>query len=184
MARCGSRITHEEMTAMEMPSKSCSSRGDEAQTSKNPEPPHVGCYRFGKGSIAVVVVIVAGAFLVHNVIANDTIHYFSEQPLRLWLVAAIGVVGGVTALIYYRLSSKIQRRLKLFTLGSAAGILTLFGCCLAYGSVVLQFGHPLPTPTVRLLLVPPLCVIGAAGLLWFEFYQLFRRQTVNNSLTH
>lgn len=71
--------------------------------------------------IAVALFAVfAIADLVHDFITNDPVQYFSEQPHQLLVVAAVAIVGGLVAFIFYRLSPHCQRRVKLITVGSAA----------------------------------------------------------------
>ena len=46
-------------------------------------------------------IIFAIADTIHSLVANDAFHYFSEQPSRLLLVAAIGIAGGLIALCFF-----------------------------------------------------------------------------------
>ena len=61
---------------------------------------------------------------VHEFRANETAKFYSSHPERLLCVLAIAVVGGVVAILFYRLSPSSQRRAKLFALGGVAIFLT------------------------------------------------------------
>lgn len=108
------------------------------------------------------------ADLVHDFVTNDPIHFFSEQPRQLLVVAAFAIGGGLIAWFFCRLSRCWQRKVKLLTLGSVAVFATLCFVFFAYqGANLSEFaGH-----TLVLVL---LCNVVAAALLWFEFYQTFR----------
>jgi hypothetical protein len=56
-------------------------------------------------TLFTLCVVVAG---VRNVIANDPIHYFSDQPGRLLFVAAIAGVGAVLVWAFCRLPPAIR----------------------------------------------------------------------------
>ena len=123
--------------------------------------------------IAVALFAVfAIADLVHDFITNDPLHYFWEQPHQLLAVAAIAIVGGVVAFVFYRLSPHCQRRVKLITLGSAAGFVTVCGVYFTYQFLRLSVfsGY---TPALAFL-----CIGMIAALLWFEFYQIFRSRVL------
>jgi len=96
--------------------------------------------------------------------ANDTLGYYSQQPLRLLLVGAIGVAGGLAAHGFYRLPSPWQRRVKLLALGAAAATLTLVGGSIFFELRQIHFaGSSIFWP------------FGAAALLlWIEFYRVWR----------
>jgi hypothetical protein len=119
--------------------------------------------------IAVVVfAIFAITDVVHDIIVNDPVHYFAEQPHQLLVVALIAIVGGLLTLLFYRLSPHSQRRVKLFTLGLAASFVTVCGLYFVFQFARLQAfsGY-----TLALAL---LCVGVVAALLWLEFYHLCR----------
>ena len=127
--------------------------------------------------VGVIVVVTLFAIfsiadIVRDFIANDPVHYFSEQPSQLLVVAAIAIVGGLVVLFFYRLSPHWQRRVKLFTLGSAASFVTVCGVYFGYEFARLSFfsGYTLTLAFLG---------IGAiASLLWFEFYQIFRSRVL------
>ena len=122
--------------------------------------------------LVVAFAIFAIADAVHDFIANDTAHYFSEQPHRLLLVAVIGIVGGLLTFLFYRLSPRLQRRVKLLTLGLAASFVTAAVVWFLYRAADLSFagGH--------LLVLALLSISAVAVLLWFEFYQVFRSRVI------
>ena len=122
-----------------------------------------------------VIAICAIADIVHELIANDAIHYFTAQPRRLVLVAIVGIVGGIAALIFDKLSSKAKRNVKLFVIGSAASCLTFFA-----GYFLFMFiDVPLAIKTnVGHLMLIPICFGLIAAVLWFEFYQIFKKKNV------
>jgi len=128
--------------------------------------------------IAVTLfVIFAVADLVNDFIANDPIHYFSEQPLRFVLVAGIAIGGGLITLAFYRLSPRLQRGVKLFTLGSAASCLTAFAGCwlIFFVRWSLQLGM---AASPVFIIVAPLFFGVVALLLWFEFYRVLKKQAI------
>jgi ABC-type multidrug transport system permease subunit len=110
--------------------------------------------------------------------ANDPVHYFSEQPHQLLVVAAIAIVGGLITLMFYRLSPHWRRRAKLITLGFTAGLFTYGGCCFSY--LLAKFPYSLnwamPHHLLYLLMAIALGMIVVAGLLWFEFYQAVKKR--------
>ena len=125
-----------------------------------------------KKSVGIILVVAFAIFAVadaiHDFIANDTIHYFSERPHQLLLVAAIGIVGGLMAFFFYRLSPHSQRRVKLLILGLAASFVTLACGWFLYRAADFSFagGHT--------LIMALLSISAVALLLWFEFYQVLR----------
>lgn len=117
--------------------------------------------------------IFAIADIIHDFIANDTVHYYSEQPHRLLLAAGIGIVGGFVALCFYLLSPRLQRRAKLVALGLAASLVMLGGGYFAFrfASLSPQLDSAIPHHMPLILL---LWTIAIAGFVWFEFYQVLR----------
>jgi hypothetical protein len=110
--------------------------------------------------------------IIHEFITNDPIHYFSEQPHQLFVVAAIAIVGGMVTFFFCRLSSHWQRRVKLITIGSAASFVTTFGVYFGYCSFQIAFGGG------YILALVFLCIGAIAALLWLEFYQIFRSRVL------
>jgi hypothetical protein len=123
--------------------------------------------------LIVAFMIIAIADSIHDFITSDGIHYFSEQPHRLLLVAVIGIAGGLVAFGFSVLSPRLQRRVKLAVLGSGASFVMLAGGYFAFqvASLPARLDPAIPRHMPWILL---LCIIGIAGLLWFEFYQVMR----------
>lgn len=121
------------------------------------------------------------ADIVHDLIADDPVHYFTRQPHQLLLVAAIGIVGGLLVFGCYRLSPQWQRQAKLITLGAGAIFVTLssviFGYQLARLSVLSGYARSLTYLCLMVSLVF-LCLGTLAALLWFEFYRVFRSRVL------
>ncbi len=128
----------------------------------------------------LIGIILAMAFAVFAIVdtirefaANDTIHYFSQQPHRLLLIAAIGIAGGLAAFGFSALSPRLQRRAKLVALGSGGVFVMLAGGYFAFQfaglSSELHSGIPRHMPLTLLS-----CSAVIAGLIWFEFYKILR----------
>jgi len=66
--------------------------------------------KLGAIVLVTLVAILAIADIIHDFIANDPLHYFSEQPHQLLVVAAIAIVGGLITFFFYRLSPHWQWR--------------------------------------------------------------------------
>lgn len=79
-----------------------------------------------------------GAF--HDFIDSDGIHYFIEKPARMVFVLAIGIAGGLGALVYEQFSLPLRRSLKLW-------ICALFAICffLFAGYLYWEFHFNFPT---------------------------------------
>ena len=123
--------------------------------------------------LIVAFAIFAIADIIHDFIANDTIHYFSEQPHQLLLVAAIGIAGGLVAFGFSVLSPRSQRGVKLVALGSGGSFVMVAGGYFIYQVANLPklIDASLPRHMPWLLLV---ATVAIAGLCWFEFYQVWR----------
>jgi len=113
--------------------------------------------------------------IIHEIIADDAFHYFTAQPRRLVLVMIIGIVGGVAALIFDKLSSKAKRRVKLFVVGSAASCLTFFAGYFLFMFIDIPLAIKI---NVGHLMLIPSCLGLIAAVLWFEFYQIFKKKNV------
>ncbi len=131
-----------------------------------------------KRLIGIILVVAFAVFAVvdtiREFIANDTIHYFSEQPHRLLLVAVIGIAGGLVTFGFSVLSPRLQRRAKLVALGSGGVFVILAGGYFAFQFVGLppELHSAIPRHMPLILLA---CCVAIAGLLWFEFYQILKR---------
>jgi hypothetical protein len=125
----------------------------------------------------VAFTIFAIADIIHDFIASDGVYYFSAQPHRLLLVALIGITGGLVAFSFSALSPHLQRRAKLVALASGGSFVMLAGGYFSYrvASLPAQIDSSLPWHMPWLLL---LSIIAIAGLLWFEFYQVFRSRVI------
>ncbi len=123
--------------------------------------------------VASAIFIIADA--IHEFIANDTIHYFSEQPRRLLLVGVIGIFGGLVTFGFSALSPRLQRKVKLVVLGSGAGFVTLAGGYLSFQVFNLPalIDQNLPRRIPWLL---ALGTIACAAWLWLEFYKVLTRR--------
>jgi H+/Cl- antiporter ClcA len=140
-----------------------------------------------KKFIARFIVIVAlGWFVVfaiqdtiHDFTANHIVRYFREQPLFLLLVVAIGIAGGAVAFAFFRLSPRLQRRFKLLALGLAGSLVTLAGGYFSFWLAGLspQLDSAIGGNHTFWIVLP--CTIAVAGLLWFEFYQVFKKRVYN-----
>ena len=128
--------------------------------------------KLGATVLVTLVAILAIADIIHDFIANDPVHYFSEQPHQLLVVAAIAIVGSLITFFSYRLSPHWQWRVKLITLGSAASFLTMCGVYFGY-----QFAR-LSVFRDHTFALALLCIGTIAALLWFEFYQIVRSRVL------
>ena len=119
--------------------------------------------------------VFAVADTIHGFITNETISYYSEQPHQWLIVASVGIVGGLAALFFERLSPRSRRSLKLYTLGLIASLLTIFtGYFLAeFAALTLQFGA---SEFRRAFILVPVCLGAIIVLLWIEFYQVYKRR--------
>jgi H+/Cl- antiporter ClcA len=107
-------------------------------------------------------------------VTNEGVRYFSSEPKRLLYVILLGAVGGLVALWISRLSPGFQRRLKLAALGAFGVFLT--GGLAFFGLVIAT-----TAPVVReagmfwWVIAGLLGMSIAAGLVWLEFRQEWRR---------
>jgi hypothetical protein len=131
-------------------------------------------------SLVVVVVVVVCALLdlTHEFYANDTLHYFSSEPLRLFCVAGIAVAGGLVALVFSRFSHQAQHSLRLVGWGAAASFATIFFGYSLYQSVSLLPMIVANSGGVWLLLVP-LLVASIGAYLWFEFFRAWKTRATD-----
>ena len=132
-------------------------------------------------SLVVVVVVVVCALLdlIHEFYANDTLHYFSSEPLRLLYVSSIAIAGGLAALVFSRFSRRAQRRVRLFGWGAAASVLTAFCGYSLYQSVSLLPMILANSGTGWLVLVP-LMFASIAAYLWFEFFRAWKTRVADS----
>lgn len=107
-------------------------------------------------------------------VTDEGVRYFTSHPRRLGFVAAIAICGGLLALIFSRFSFSYRRRLTLLAVGGVASASTAFLGYFTYSlasvaSLITQDG----TWYWVLATIASLTVI--ASLLWFEFYQVYKR---------
>lgn len=133
------------------------------------------------GSLIVVALVVICALLnlIHEFYANDTLHYFSSEPLRLLYVAGIAIAGGLVALVFSRFSRQAQRRVRLFGWGAAASFLTAFCGYSLYQSVSLSAMIVANSGAGWLLLVP-LLFASIAAYLWLEFCRAWKTRVADS----
>ena len=132
--------------------------------------------RMKRWSIILAAALFATWLVVDTVrefFANETIQYFSSEPLRLLYVAVIAVAGGFVALGFSHLSPRAQRHVRVFSWGAAASTLTAFVGYFAFrlaslSSLVVESGG---SPWVLLAL---LLFSGIAVYLWFECYRAWK----------
>jgi ABC-type Fe3+-siderophore transport system permease subunit len=120
--------------------------------------------------LAVLTIMDAYNFLV----TDDGVRYFVSEPTRLFYVVAIALVGGGLALAFSRLSPITRRKLTLLTLGCFAACATGFAvflviCLVSFSTTVAESGNR------RWIIVALGSLIVVAMLIWFEFYQFWRR---------
>jgi hypothetical protein len=131
----------------------------------------VAIRKYGEIVAVSLLSIFAVVDAIRDFVVNDTAYYYSEQPHRLLIVAVVGMVGGVTVFLFYRLPSRWRYKIKLLTLGSTAGFVTLAVGYFVYDAVRFSFA-------ASYLLPFTLLYIGAiAALLWFQFYQNFKSRS-------
>jgi len=137
--------------------------------------------KFVTGIIAIIALGWFVVFAVQDTIQdfseNHVVDYFRERPLLLLPVVAIGVVGGLVAFAFFRISPRWQWRIKLLTLGLAGSFVMLAGGYFSFWTAGLSpyfesaIGFHGSTFWVILL-----STIAVAGVIWFEFYQVFKKR--------
>ena len=131
--------------------------------------------KFGVTILFVGFAIFAVLNTVRDFFTSDPIHYYSERPPRLVLVAAIAISGGFVAFGFYRLSPSWQRRVELLALGLAASFLAAFTGYMLYMSAgFLSFIGIIQYPLY--LVFTPVCLGVADALLWYYFYRVYRKR--------
>ena len=126
-------------------------------------------------AFALFAIFAVGDF-VNDFVANEPIRYFAVQPLRLLLVAAIAVIGGLICLVFYRLSPRWQHKVELFAIGSSAICLTVVAGSLLYeiAGLSLQLGV---LPGI-VFIKGIACSFGGAALLWVVFYRVSKKRVI------
>jgi hypothetical protein len=130
------------------------------------------------------LIILLAAFAIFAVVdsirefrTNDPIHYFSEQPLRLLLVAAIAVTGGMVTFVFLRLSPSWQRGAKLLALGLAGSVLVAFTCDMVYISARLISFAGIANTSFYFIL-PPLYYGILDAFIWYLFYRVYKKRII------
>ena len=135
-----------------------------------------------KWSVVVVVALFAiwaAQDIIHDFIASDTIHYFTDQPHRLLYVVLIAVTGGLVAFVLDRLTPRARRSVRLLTFASAASCATLYIGYFLFELARLRSPLRAFDGTGWFALLP-LCIGIVAALLWFEFYRVLKRRIPDN----
>ena len=105
---------------------------------------------------------------------NEGVRYFSSEPRRLLHVMLLGLAGGLVAFGISRLSPGSQRTLKLTVLGTFGtlllGVLGLFAFHLTWAAPMVSEAGMWGWIAAALASFAVL-----AGLVWFEFRQVWRR---------
>ena len=140
-------------------------------------PDGVNFILLGHGSQMKKFIILVAAFLfavfgivdiVHDLIANDPVHYFSERPHQFLLLATVVIIGGVIAIFFSQLPGSQQKTVKIFTLGLVASLVTVCGYYCEYYLIRSSiFG-------AQVLTLLFLSVTAMAIAFWFEFYRAYR----------
>lgn len=141
-----------------------------------------------KNWIEKLVAIVALAWFVifalrdtvHNFNAEDTIHYFAKQPVRMVWLAFIAIMGGLCAFLFDRLSARGKRSARLVALGVGASLMMLFAGFLIYITVSLfKLAREFPVETIPekwflFFILRPCGPIAVAIFLWFAFFRTLK----------
>ncbi len=128
----------------------------------------------GQGLVAGIPIL-PFAYLIHNFVASDGLHYFSDQPHRLLLIAIISITGGLALFGFSALSRRFQRMIKLALFGFGAAFVTLAGIHFSLQFYKLTAAIDLPI-FWRIPWVLVLGTMAIAGPLWFGFYQTLRNR--------
>ena len=105
---------------------------------------------------------------VREFLANETIQYFSSEPLRLLYVATVAIAGGFAALGFTRLSPRTQRHIKVFALGAVASTLTVF---IGYFAFSMASHSSIVVESPARLVLALLILSACTAYLWLEFFQ-------------
>jgi hypothetical protein len=121
---------------------------------------------------------VALAIGFDDFVSSDPIQYYSQRKSRLLIVALIGLLGAFAAFAVSKLSSRNRYRVKLYTLGIAACLSTVFACYIIFGFFTLLFQMG-PSEIglegiLRGFFFMPLMPISASIFLWLVFHQSFK----------
>ncbi|MFO1513768.1 MAG: hypothetical protein U1F83_12770 [Verrucomicrobiota bacterium] len=133
-----------------------------------------------KPIVWVVILITELAACFYEFASSDPIQYYSQKKSRLIVVASIGLLGGLLAFAFSKLSSQNRHRVKLLTLCLAACLLTAFAGYFSFDffSLVNQIG---PSQLgldgiLKGFMFIPLLPILASTLLWLICIRAFKRR--------
>ena len=105
---------------------------------------------------------------------NDGVGYFTSHPLRLLYVVGIGVVGGILALAFSRLSPVARRTLRLTALGGFGACVTAF--LAIFTARLASFAAMVTESGAWGWVVAALVSLSVITVLvWLEFYLVWRR---------
>ena len=105
---------------------------------------------------------------------DDGVGYFTSQPHRLLYVTIIGVVGGVLALAFSRLSPVARRTLRLVALGGFGMCITAF--LAIFAARLASFTSMVTDSGLWGWVIAALVALSVATVLvWLEFYFAWRR---------
>jgi hypothetical protein len=111
-------------------------------------------------SIALMALFIfALVHLALDFVASDGFHYFAERQSRLFLAIAIGVVGGLIAIVYNWFSLRTRRFITICMWGSAAIFSTVITCYISHALAVLA-----------------LWPLAASLIFWLFFYHSFKKR--------
>ena len=107
-------------------------------------------------------------------VTDDGVGYFTSQPHRLLYVAVIGVVGGVMALAFSRLSPVARRALRLVALGGFGACVTAF--LAIFAARLASFASMVTDSGMWGWVIAALASLSmVAVLVWLEFCFVWRR---------
>ncbi|MCW5550559.1 MAG: hypothetical protein KIS67_00190 [Verrucomicrobiae bacterium] len=122
----------------------------------------------------VLLAVLTGWETYEFCVTNKGIRYFVSEPHRLLFVTSIALVGGGAVWALSRLSPAALRSLRLWTL---AGFATCVTCFLAVFTACLVSFSPVVTDSGMWgwMAVTLGALVAVAGLLWFEFHQVWKQ---------
>jgi hypothetical protein len=117
-----------------------------------------------------VVAAYLGVTVVRDFFANETVQYFSTEPVRLLYVVVLAIGGGLVALVFDHLSPRAKRCAKIFAWGATASVSTAFIGLLAFGLASLT-PMVVESGAAIWVIVAMLLFASLASYLWLEFYR-------------
>lgn len=131
--------------------------------------------KLGCTILVITIALLAIADIVHDFVVNDPVRYFSERPHQLFLVAVIGIAGGLIVFGFLALPPRLQRKIKLVLLGSGGSFITLVGGYFSFS--IFQTSGVLAQFSSFFRYLPWFLLLGTAilaGWLWFAFCQVLK----------